>query len=180
MQCHLLQPREPAQRPEVWAMCCIRLGFAGSKDRLEGLANERYRMVKQFIYRGQCFWAADVPFRLRGTLKQELHRIASPPPQRAQSMNGSALKILSWNASRNLDYHEWISWCNGYPADPRIRLAVELSMDHQCLVLHSFPSGLRQPVDYDTQDLASSLTSCLRSPDPWTVDSYSAHAGKGP
>ena len=58
-----------------------------------------------------------MPFRLRGPLKAEIQRLTLQSPFRPAQQSGVVLKILSWNATRSLSYHEWLAWATGRPED---------------------------------------------------------------
>ena len=110
-----------AKGSEVWAM--FGYGHVEHRSRIRRIKRSFRRACKraliagQTTYRGKYFMASDAPCRLRGQLKIEIHRLSLSPPSRTRQQDGSMLKIFSWNASRNLNYHEWLAWCGNRSKD---------------------------------------------------------------
>ena len=106
---------------EVWAM--FGYGHLVHQSRIRRikrsfrLACKRALIAGHTSYHGKCFMESDVPFRLRGPLKAEIQKSILQPPSRQAQQSGVVLKILSWNATRSLSYHEWLAWATGRPED---------------------------------------------------------------
>ena len=106
---------------EVWAM--FGYGQLVHQSRIRRIKRSFRRACKRALqaghtsYHGRCFTESDVPFRLRGPLKAEIQRSTLQPPTRPAKQSGVVLKILSWNATRSLSYHEWLAWATGRPED---------------------------------------------------------------
>ena len=65
----------------------------------------------QTSYHGRTLWAADIPFGLKSRLTCHTKPAPSSSIRRGPSADRPILRLLSWNASRYLNYQEWLSWC---------------------------------------------------------------------
>ena len=112
----------PAKCHEAWALSG--LGPVESRSRCNRLKRSYTRACARAMregyatFKGKQLYPHQIPFRIKQHIQAQLPQPRKIKPTPTSHKPGlGQLRMFQWNASRSIEYHSWLQWCDDSPFD---------------------------------------------------------------